>query len=94
MSFSLDSTRSHWEKASEEEQLPWLNVSDMKAITSPVTDNFGVKSLPVNYLVEGVTGKIVAKNLRNNKLDEKLAELLSESSTDKVDASSMTLNQQ
>ncbi|WIO75346.1 TlpA disulfide reductase family protein [Porticoccaceae bacterium LTM1] len=76
--FSLDDDRDAWAQASEEEQLSWVNTSDLVGWDSPVAELYGVAGVPANYLVEAATGKIVAKNLRGYALDEKLAELLEE----------------
>ena len=75
MSFSLDDDGDAWQDASDEEALPWINTSDLKAYGSPVALRYGVTMIPRNYLVDA-TGKIVARNLRGHKLDEKLEELL------------------
>jgi len=76
VSFTLDNKKEQWEKASKEEEIPWINTGDLLAYTSPVVKMYGVSGVPANYLVEASTGKIIAKNLRGEKLDEKLEELL------------------
>lgn len=75
LSFTLDHEKNRWEKASTEEKIPWINIGDLQAFKSPVVNLFGINGVPANYLVDQ-TGKIVAVNLRQEKLDEKLAELL------------------
>jgi thiol-disulfide isomerase/thioredoxin len=75
VSFTLDHERDRWVKASTEENIPWVNVGDLMAFKSPVVTMFGISGIPANYLVDS-SGKIIATNLRQNKLDEKLAELL------------------
>lgn len=75
VSFTLDHERNRWVKASTEEKLPWINVGDMLAYKSPVVKMFGISGIPANYLVDP-SGKIIAMNLRQEKLDEKLVELL------------------
>lgn len=72
--FSLDDDREDWELASEEDKIPWINTSDLKAYDSEVPSQFGVLAIPMNYLVDK-QGVIVAKNLREDTLDEKLIEL-------------------
>lgn len=72
--FSLDDNREDWAVASEEDQIPWINTSDLKAYDSSVPTQFGVLAIPMNYLVEK-QGVIVARNLRGTALDEKLTEL-------------------
>ena len=76
VSFSLDDKKERWEKASKEEGIPWIDTGDLLAYTSPVAKMYGVLGVPANYLVEASTGKIIATNLRQEKLDNKLAELL------------------
>ena len=73
--FSLDDDRDDWAEASEEDGIPWTNTSDLKAYDSPVPAQFGVTAIPMNFLIDS-QGVIVAKNLRGEKLDEKLAELI------------------
>ncbi|MDM3871432.1 redoxin domain-containing protein [Porticoccus sp. W117] len=75
VSFSLDHEQESWEEASEEDGIPWVDVSDLEAYDSPVVKLYGVNGIPANYLVEAATGKIVGINLRKEKLDNKLAEL-------------------
>lgn len=76
VSFTLDHERNRWEKASTEENLPWINVGDLLAFKSPVVRMFGIGGIPANYLVDS-SGKIIAKDLRQENLDKKLEELLS-----------------
>lgn len=75
VSFTLDHLEKSWKKASDKEQIPWINVGDLKAYKSPVVQMYGVQGVPANYLVNN-KGEIVALNLRGKKLDEKLEELL------------------
>lgn len=75
VSFSLDHEMKRWKKASEEENLPWINTGDLKAQKSPVVKMYGVSGIPANFLVDK-TGTIVAKDLRQDALDSKLEELL------------------
>lgn len=75
VSFTLDHKKERWEKASKEEALPWINVGDLKAHKSPVVKMYGVSGVPANFLVDQ-SGTIIAKDLRQEKLDEKLHELL------------------
>lgn len=75
VSFTLDVERDRWRKASVEENLPWINTGDLLAFKSPVVRMFGIGGIPANYLVDPA-GKIIAKDLRGNKLDEELGSLL------------------
>ena len=73
-SFTIDDSRADWEKASKEENLPWIN-SGMGTKTGP-QELYGVTGVPANFLLDTSTGKIIALHLRGDKLIEKLKELL------------------
>lgn len=73
--FSLDDDRDDWVEASEEDGIPWINTSDLLAYDSPIPSQFGVTAIPMNFLIDS-EGVIVAKNLRGETLDVKLAELI------------------
>ena len=73
--FSLDDNREDWEIASAEDEIGWINTSDLKAYDSPVPAQFGVLALPMNVLIDG-EGVILARNIRGEGLLAKLAELL------------------
>jgi len=72
---SLDDSKSKWIKAINDDKLPWTQVSDLKGWDNVAAVLYLVKGIPQNYLV-GPDGKIVAKNLRGEDLENKLAELL------------------
>ncbi len=72
---SLDRDKDAWLKAIDEDQLAWHQVSDLKYWQNEVAQLYGVNSIPHSILLDP-DGKIVAKNLRGDALDEKLAELL------------------
>ena len=72
--FSLDDDREDWELASIEDEISWINTSDLQAYASDVPTQFGVLAIPMNYLLDS-EGMIVAKNLRGAPLDDKLSEL-------------------
>ncbi len=74
VSFTIDNEREDWELASEEENLPWLNLGMGEDAEAPTA--YSVTGVPRNYLVAGGSGEILATDLRGHKLDEKLDELL------------------
>jgi peroxiredoxin len=77
LSVSLDQPTGHdaWIKAIAKDGLTWTHVSDLKFWDNAVAKLYGVRSIPQNFLLDP-QGKIVAKNLRGEALDKKLAELL------------------
>jgi len=73
---SLDRSRDAWLKAIEDNQMNWIQVSDIKAWENEVAQLYGINSIPANFLVEASTGKIIATGLRGEDLQKKIAELL------------------
>lgn len=72
---SLDKEKGAWLKAIEDDELSWLNVSDLKGWDNAAAKDYAVRGIPANFLVDS-KGKIVAKNLRGPALEAKLKELL------------------
>ena len=68
-------TKEIWLKAVADDNLTWAHVSDLKGWENEVSKNYGVQGIPFNFLVDP-SGKIVARNLRGEELQTKLAELL------------------
>jgi peroxiredoxin len=71
---SLDQSRSSWERAIKEDALPWINVSDLKFWDSDVVKQYGVETIPANFLVDR-EGTIISKSLKGDALDKKLSEI-------------------
>lgn len=73
---SLDNKKEAWEAAIKNKGLNWLHVSDLKGWQNTAAAEYGVRSIPSNYLVDCATGQIVAVNLRGEEVKAKVAELL------------------
>lgn len=73
---SLDNNAEAWQNAVTEKQLNWLHVSDLLGWQNAAAAEYGVRSIPANYLIDCATGQIVAVNLRGEEVKAKLAELL------------------
>lgn len=63
-----------WMKAIADDKLTWTHVSDLKGWDNVVALQYGVRSVPFNFLIDPA-GKIIAKDLRSEGLNSKLAEL-------------------
>lgn len=72
---SLDRKRELWLEAIKADGLTWTHVSDLKFWDNEVSKKYGIRAIPQNLLI-APDGKIIGKNLRAEKLQEKLAELL------------------
>ncbi|SHF21766.1 TlpA family protein disulfide reductase [Pedobacter caeni] len=74
---SIDTDKSKWLDAIKEDKLTWTNVSDLKNMAnSDNTSRFNVVEIPQNFLVDH-EGKIVAINIYEDNLQNKLKNLLS-----------------
>ncbi len=72
---SQDSKKSSWLKAIKKDELPWNQVSDLKGHDNSASLIYGINSIPDNFLIDR-NGIIIGRNLRGEKLNEKLAEIL------------------
>jgi len=75
MGVSYDTDKAKWLKAVASDHLTWTQVSDLKGWSNATAKIYGINSIPANLLLDK-TGKIIGKNLRGEKLREKIAELL------------------
>ena len=72
---SLDNKKEAWVAAIKKQNMPWPHMSDLKGWESAGAAAYNVRAIPANVLISQ-DGKIVAKDLREEALQEKLAELL------------------
>jgi peroxiredoxin len=71
---ALDKTQAAWVTAIEQDQLNWKHVSDLKYWQSSVVPAYQVQAIPLTFLIDK-EGKIIAKNLRGQALEDKLEEI-------------------
>ncbi len=72
VSISLDRTREIWKEASEEHNLPWMDLGDIaEAGEGIVASAYGVLSIPKSFLLDG-QGCINHKNLSTSELEKVL----------------------
>jgi peroxiredoxin len=74
---SLDNPgqKEKWMKAIHDDGLYWTQVSDLKGWKNEVSVMYGIQAIPQNLLLDP-EGMIIAKNLRGEELDSKLAEFV------------------
>jgi thiol-disulfide isomerase/thioredoxin len=72
----LESEKESWLKAIERDKRIWTNVSTFQEFETPAAFDYAVTSLPANFLVDS-SGKVIAKNLHGNALQETLEKLFS-----------------
>ena len=66
-----------WEQAIAEDNLEWNQVSNLMFWQDPIAAEYGVRAIPAAFLLDE-NGVIVAKNLRGEDLENKVAEMLGE----------------
>ncbi|MGQ0829388.1 MAG: redoxin family protein [Bacteroidota bacterium] len=75
-SVSLDKDMEKWKMAIQKDNLTWPNhVCDFKFWQSPVVQLYNFTGIPYSVLIDK-KGNIIAKNLRGEELEKKLAEVL------------------
>jgi peroxiredoxin len=72
---SLDRSKDAWVQAIKDDKLDWTQVSDLKFWNNEVAQLYRIQSIPQNLLIDPA-GKIIAKNLRGEELQVRLAQLL------------------
>ncbi len=63
-----------WLKAIDADKLTWTHVSDLQFWDNAVAKEYGVESIPQNFLIDP-QGKIIGKGLRGDELEQKLREI-------------------
>lgn len=71
---AVDTSKPLWINTVQEQQLPWISVSDLRGRASTALGIYNVQKLPANFLIDK-EGTIVAKNIYGKSLEQKLAEL-------------------
>lgn len=74
---SLDSDKKAWLAGLEHLGMAWPQMSDLKGWECEAASLYGIKAIPANVLIDQ-NGVIVAKDLREEELQTKLAELMPE----------------
>jgi thiol-disulfide isomerase/thioredoxin len=72
---SLDDDPNKWKAAVQKDGLTWKHVSDLKGWQNTAAKTYQVGSIPFTVLLDK-NGRIIAKGLRGEELEAKLAELL------------------
>ncbi|MBT1712372.1 TlpA family protein disulfide reductase [Fulvivirgaceae bacterium PWU5] len=77
VSISLDEERPRWLSAIANDELTWPQLSDLKGMTSPAAQYYALSFIPFNVLLDA-HGKIIAKDVKGERLQKLLASLLPE----------------
>jgi peroxiredoxin len=72
---SLDQQKPSWLEAIKVDNLTWTHVSDLQYWNNAVAQMYRIQSIPANLLIDP-NGKIIARDIRGEALQKKLAEIL------------------
>jgi peroxiredoxin len=64
-----------WMKAIHDDGLTWTQVSDLQFWNNEVAKQYGIQAIPQNLLLDP-EGKIIAKNIRGEELEQKVEEAI------------------
>ncbi len=70
---SVDTDKTGWLNAIEQDGMNWINVGDMKGSVSAL-HNFNIQKIPSNYILDK-EGRIVARDVQGPALDQTVAKL-------------------
>ncbi len=71
---SFDRSKEKWVECIKKNELNWVHLSDLKFWQTIAASTYGINAIPASLLVDP-SGKIIARDLRGDKLGEKLAEI-------------------
>jgi thiol-disulfide isomerase/thioredoxin len=71
---SFDSEKDPWVEAILEWNMPWIHLSDLKSWKTVAAEVYSVNAIPDNLLIDP-EGIVVARGLRGEALEKKLAEI-------------------
>lgn len=74
---SFDNKKKAWLEAIQELNLPWIHLSDLKGWKTVASESYHIRAIPASFLVNP-EGIIVARDLRDEALGEKLKEIFGE----------------
>jgi peroxiredoxin len=77
ISVSLDKPgqKDKWLQAIKDDKLTWYHVSNLNYFNDPVAQQYDIQSIPATFVLDA-DGVIVAKSLRGQALEDKIAEML------------------
>ena len=68
LGISLDDDKDAWLKAIKDDKLTWTHTSELKRWESPIANLYKIEGIPANFILNP-DGKIIAKNLRGEQLE-------------------------
>ena len=75
ISISLDTKEAAWLKAVDKNDMPWLQISDLKGWNGPITQDYAIAAIPYLLLLDG-NGNIILKNMHGHLLRQAIEEAM------------------
>lgn len=75
LGYSIDNDKSLWVSAMENDDVPWINVSNLIGTGDPIARDYQIYSIPSNFLIDPA-GKVIAINLRGELLEPELEKFI------------------
>ena len=75
ISFSFDTDKDKWIKAISEDDTDWMQVSDLQGTKGDIYAWYDLNGIPAIFLIDG-EGKIIAKNMRGQAIENNVKETL------------------
>ena len=72
---SLDRTKEQWEQAVIDDNLPWIQVSNLNFWNDPIARRYSIRAIPQSYLLNK-DGLVMGKNLRGQDLEARISAML------------------
>ncbi|MDO4190611.1 MAG: TlpA disulfide reductase family protein [Bacteroidales bacterium] len=76
LGISIDEDLNAWKEAIQKLHITWPQISALSGWKCEAVDRYAVMAVPAFFLIDVETGKIVARDIMGDELDQKLAELL------------------
>ena len=76
LGISLDLNKEQWKDVIKRDTLDWEQVCDFDGFNSEVAKQYTIRQIPANILLSA-DGKILAKDLKGEKLKKKIEEVVS-----------------
>ena len=72
---SLERNKKQWKQVIEADKINWICVSDIKGLDSDVVKLYGIRTFPINYLLDK-NGIIISSDISVEELDAVLEDIL------------------
>lgn len=72
---SLDRTKEQWKQAIIDDNLPWVQVSNLNFWNDPIARRYSIRAIPQSYLLNK-DGLVLGKNLRGQDLEARISAML------------------